>query len=120
MLWWSHGGELHGESWKRVRFLLDILHQTPGIGLKPIRPNWDDVCAVPEAPILAAKTGYRLYYYSFMRPSFREFYFDDTTPYRVEVIDTWNMTIEDKGIFSGHFKVELPARQYMAIRLQKA
>ena len=26
VLWWSHGGKLRGESWKRMGFLLDILH----------------------------------------------------------------------------------------------
>ena len=83
VLWWSHGGVLHGESWKRVGFLLDILKETPGYGLKQLKVNWDDVCGVPEDRALAEKTGYRLYYYSFMRPSFREFHLDDTTPYRV-------------------------------------
>lgn len=119
IIWWSHGGKLHGESWKRVGFLLDILNETPGIGLKPQEAEWDDICAVPEDMLKAASTGYRIYYYSFMRPSFREFYFDDNTLYHVEVIDTWNMTIEDLGTFHGHFKVKLPARQYMAVRMRK-
>lgn len=118
ILWWSHGGTLRGESWKRVRFLLDIMKETPGIGLAPQEAGWDDICAVPEDFARAAKTGYRIYYYSFMRPSFREFYFDDDTEYQVEVIDTWNMTVEDRGVMKGHFKVELPGRQYMAIRIK--
>jgi len=122
VLWWSHGGRLHGESWKRVNFLRYILGQTPGLGLKPYvkKDFWDCVCAVPENDALAESTGYRLYYFSFMRPSFREFYFDDTTPYCVEVIDTWNTTLEPVGTFTGKFKVPLPGRQYMAIRIRKA
>ena len=35
ILWWSHGGELHGESHKRFGFLLDVMKETPGIGLMP-------------------------------------------------------------------------------------
>ncbi|WP_434309260.1 DUF5605 domain-containing protein [Hominifimenecus sp. rT4P-3] len=120
ILWWSHGGKLKGESWKRIAFLSRILYQTPGIGLAPAKGNWDDVCAVPEDALRAAQTGYRIYYYSFMRPCFREFYFDDTAKYQVEVIDTWNMTIENQGVFQGKFQINLPGRQFMAIRLQKA
>ncbi len=120
VLWWSHGGRLRGESWKRVHFLHGIMCQTPGIGLAPKEQEWDEICAVPEDEQLAAKTGYHLIYYSFMRPSFREFYFDDSTWYTVEVIDTWEMTTEYRGTFKGRFCVELPGKQYMAIRIRRA
>lgn len=120
VLWWSHGGTLHGESWKRFGFLLDILKETPGIGLAPKAAQWDEICAVPQSDYLAEQTGYRLYYCSFMRPSFKEFYFDDETVYEAEVIDTWNMTVEKKGRYQGKFKVELPGRPYMAVRIRKA
>ena len=49
ILWWSHGGVLHGESHKRFQFLYDIMCQTPGVGLRPYEKcGWDEVCAVPE------------------------------------------------------------------------
>lgn len=117
ILWWSHGGPLRGESWKRVRFLRRILSETPGTGLAPVRSEWDDVSAVPEEKDLAEKTGYRIYYYSFMRPSSREFRFEDNRARRVEIIDTWNMTVEDAGVHAGHFRIPLPSRPYMAIRM---
>ena len=120
VLWWSHGGPLRGESWKRVRFLLQILKETPGEGLRFMGNEWDAVCAEPEDRHLARETGYRICYYSFMRPSFREFSLDPDTDYQVEVIDTWNMTVERLGVFRGRFRVPLPGRQYMAIRLRKA
>jgi len=125
ILWWSHGGKLRGESWKRVKFLLEILKETPGLGLKcdtyrMLMEQWDAVVGIPEDDKLAEETGYQLFYYSFMRPSFRQFNFKDDTKYRVEVIDTWNMTISDAGVHSGRFKIDLPGRQYMAIRLRKA
>ena len=81
--------------------------------------NLDCVCAIPEDEYEAEATGYRLYYYSFMRPSFRDFCFDDTTEYHVEVIDTWDMTVKDIGVFKGHFRIPLPGKQYMSIRLWK-
>ncbi len=119
VIWWSHGGKLHGESWKRFGFLLDILKETPGIGLRPLADKWDNVAAAPECERLQKIKSYYLYYYSFMCPSFRDFYFDDTTEYEVEVIDTWNMTIESQGVKKGHFRVNLPGREYMAVRLRK-
>ncbi len=122
ILWWSHGGELHGESHKRFGFLLDIMKETPGIGLMPYEKcGWDEVCAVPEestSQIKAVKE-YYLFYYSFMRPSFRDFYFDDETAFEVRVLDTWNMTVENRGIHKGKFRVELPGKQYMAVQIKK-
>ena len=60
-----------------------------------------------------------LFYTDRNQPAFRRFHFDDTHQYRVEVIDTWDMTIEDRGVFTGLFRVELPSKQYMAIRIQQ-
>ncbi|MBR3277043.1 MAG: DUF5605 domain-containing protein [Eubacterium sp.] len=123
ILWWSHGGTLKGESWKRFGFLLDILKETPGYGLKLYKNcGWDEVCAVPDDMMdeMTGSKSYRLYYYSFMRPSWREFYFDDDTEYEVKVLDTWNMTVTECGIKKGRFKVELPGRQYMAVQIRKA
>jgi hypothetical protein len=39
VLWWGHGGKLHGESPERIKFLLNILNETPGIGLKQYVPD---------------------------------------------------------------------------------
>lgn len=120
VLWWSHGGKLRGESWKRVGFLLDIMKQTPGHGLAPFPLlSWDCVCGIPEEERFRPIKSYYLIYFSFMQPSFREFYFDDSTEFEAEVIDTWNMTLEKQGVFRGKFQVRLPGRPYMAVRLRK-
>lgn len=37
ILWWSHGGELHGDCPERLQFLYQILSETPGYGLQPIK-----------------------------------------------------------------------------------
>lgn len=77
IIWWSHGGILRGESWKRIGFLLDILKETPqNVGLCRGKAEFGDLCAIPDDPTIAKETGYKIYYYTFMRPSFCEFYFD--------------------------------------------
>lgn len=119
ILWWSHGGKLHGESPARFAFLYQILCQTPALGLKPGTPeNWDDFVAVPE-DTAADEHRYRLYYFGNFRPSFRQYCFDQTHRYRAEVIDTWEMTITDAGTFRGKFQVDLPGKEYMAVRITR-
>lgn len=53
------------------------------------------------------------------RPSFR----NDVLPdgeWELDVIDTWAMTVEPMpGTHHGMARVELPARQYMAIRARR-
>lgn len=121
ILWWSHGGELHGESPERLKFLHKIMCETPGVGLMPAASSWDEVAATTEGG--AADAGkandYYIYYYSFMRPSFRDFYLDDYSNFDIEVIDTWEMTIEKRGIFCGKFRIDLPGKEYMAVRIRK-
>jgi hypothetical protein len=116
VLWWSHGGELHGESPERLKFLYCILKETPGLGLAPVEASWDEVAARAEET--AKNTDYYIYYYSFMRPSFRDYYFNDEKEYQVEVIDTWEMSIENRGYFKGKFRVVLPGKEYMAVRIR--
>ena len=119
ILWWSHGGSFRGESAKRAGFLLDILKQVPGNGLVEAESEWDDVCGVPESEWASPVKSQYLFYYSFMRPSFRDYHIDDETDFIAEVIDTWNMTVRKAGIHKGAFRVELPAKQYMAVRLRR-
>lgn len=118
ILWWSHGGELHGTSPERIQFLSDILNETPGAGLKLMPGSrWDEVAATADE--FLRDSGYYLYYYGFTRPAFKLFHFDDRHRYEVECIDTWNMTIEMLGTFQGQFKITLPGREYMALRIKR-
>jgi hypothetical protein len=118
ILWWSHGGALHGESHKRFALLRDILKQTPGGGLKPNPEQaWDEISAVPEDESYRGQ--YYLYYFSFMRPSRRTFSMAEDAAYAVTVLDTWNMTREDQGVYRGMFDIRLPARPYIAVQLKR-
>jgi hypothetical protein len=113
ILWWSHGGRLHGDSPARIKFLSEIMQQTPGDGLLPFKGEWDEVVGISDGG------AYAIHYYSSFRPGFRTFSFQDDHDYEVEIIDTWNMTIENAGTFRGKFKITLPGREYMAIRIYK-
>jgi hypothetical protein len=138
-LWWSKGGELRGESVARIAFLCQILEQMPAEGLQPIlkmdpltmepisrlRGNLPPEAQVMvEGPSNVEAAGYcgqecYLFYYGMHQPGSRNFNLPTGT-YRIECIDTWNMTIETVAeSTSGQICVRLPGHKYMAIRFQR-
>lgn len=115
-LWWSHGGELHGESPKRIRFLSKLMQELPaGTGLEAMPQYWDAVAATTDRE----EKGVIFFYFSFLRPLYRDIYIDDETEYEVDVIDTWNMTIVPQGVFKGKFRVVVGGKPYMAVRMRR-
>jgi len=113
ILWWSKGGWLHGSSPPRIAFLRKIVEEGPGKGLTYVPLEWDSVCGgVPNE--------YYIFYFGFFRPSFRIFRMPKGMQFKVDVIDTWNMTINElPGTFEGDFRIELPSRSYIAVRMRK-
>lgn len=50
----------------------------------------------------------------------REFEGESGARYKVSVVDTWGMTEEElPGTFEGKFRIDLPSKQYMMLRLTK-
>ena len=119
ILWWSHGGTLHGESYKRFSLLKQIMEEVPGKEIAYLNNEWDSTCAVPEEDVNKDVKQQYIYYYGFQRPGYRDFFVDETTDYAVDIIDTWNMTVVNAGVFHGKFRISLPAKQYIAVRLRK-
>ena len=112
-LWWSKGGELTGDAPPRIGFLLEVTDAAPGGVLEPLPGDWD----VPWG----GTADYRIAYFGFGRPRFRDITTPPGTRWHVDVIDTWNMTVDrHAGTFEGCFRVRLPGREFMAIRLSRA
>jgi hypothetical protein len=112
VLWWSKGGVLHGKSPERITFLREILESAPSGGLAPVRLV--GTCAgVPGE--------YYLAYFGFRQPVQKKFTLPEDASYRIEVIDAWDMTIQElDGTYSGKVEVALPGKPYTAIRITKA
>ena len=109
-LWWSKGGALVGDSPERIRFLLEIIKDAPGGVLEPLPSEWDVRWGGTE--------DYRIAYFGFGRPRYRDITTPPDNQWLVDVIDTWNTTIaRQPGIFTGTFRIELPGREFMAVRL---
>ncbi len=136
ILWWAKGGVLHGEAWKRIGFLRDILEEDVNSGLTPVAPS----DAWPWSRVSGASDGNVIYIYLgehqpvIWAPGL------PTEPgdYEVDVIDTWNMTVSPAKIVdapANHptrhgaqvrprrpdaaFAVELPGKPHLAIRVRQ-
>jgi hypothetical protein len=114
ILWWSKGGVLHGESPPRIAFLRCLIEERPPGGLDPV--DWGG-----EVEGAAKGDTYALFYFGHREPGRHTFHPPAGKRYRVEVIDTWEMTISQiEGTFSGEFTIPLPAKRGLSVRLTRA
>jgi hypothetical protein len=128
--WLAGGGELVGQSLPRLAFLRSIMDTMPAEGIDPI-DKWQNERT-------AGKLGeYYLIYFGREAPKAWPFmlYRDelqDGMAFRVDIIDTWNMTItplEEKFtvvkknlyvfVEKDARSVQLPGRPYIALRIQR-
>lgn len=111
-IWWAKGGELYGESPARISFLRSILEDAPfeAEALERIR----------DVPTIGVEGRYYLQYFGIHRPAFRMLELPEGQSYYAEIIDTWDMTITAlEGSYSGVCRIDLPCKQYIAIRLRR-
>ncbi|MCR8726130.1 DUF5060 domain-containing protein [Frigidibacter sp. ROC022] len=137
LIWWAKGGKLHGEAWKRIKFLRELLEQDVEHGLEPMGSYY----AFPFGRISAGmdgENGTRFIYFGEHQPArWTTGLPADGGEYDVDLIDTWAMTIEPAKIVEAHvppptrhgnvtrggvadadFGVELPGRPRLALRIR--
>jgi hypothetical protein len=122
VLWWAKGGKLHGESPARIAFLRQIIEDVPAPGLFPLQ--LDELRKTfPEGVYKGMAGGrngddYLLIYQGRHQPRFRKINLPEGVSYRIDIIDTWNMTIDRfADAATGQVEVELPRMKYLAIRV---
>lgn len=112
VLWWSKGGRLVGSSPARFEFLRAFLADCPQGILEPLPSEWD--------ARRAGDDDVQVIYLGFSRPTFRRVRVEPGTTWEVDVVDTWEMTVQAlPGRFEADFTVALPGREYMALRLRR-
>jgi hypothetical protein len=115
VLWWSKGGVLHGQSPDRIGFLRIIMEKRPAEGVVPFHNLWN------KEMILIKDGEYYLYYYGYAQQKAARLRLPEDVKFRIEVIDTWNMTITPvDGLFSGNAEIRLPGSPWMAVRAVRA
>jgi len=113
VLWWAKGGHLKGKSVKRIRFLREVVEQ--------LNMNLD--YNKPEAGGSNISGGNlnqgMLVYFGNHQPANWDFDFPEGN-YKIELIDTWNMTIETLGEkYSGKQSIKLSGKPRTALRITK-
>jgi hypothetical protein len=112
VIWWSKGGTLHGESPARIAFLRDLVAQSPTARLVPLDGGWDFARA-------GVAGQYVIDYFGTHRPLYRTVTVPEGMTARIDVIDGWNMTVEEvPGVHTGAVRVDLPARPHVAVRMR--
>ena len=113
-VFWSKGGTLRGESIPRLAFLRELIEASPTGTIEPLPGDWD-------FPSGGVEDSYILTYFGASRPLFRTIHVSEGLHARIDIIDTWNMTITElPGSYDEDLKVQLPARPFMAVRVRAA
>jgi hypothetical protein len=100
--WMSGGGSLIGESVRRIAFLRQVMQDGP-----------------QDIPNGCGDGAYHLHYLGARQPATHLLDLPDGE-FTVDVIDTWEMTVRRlPGTFRGRSRIELPQRQYIAVRAER-
>jgi hypothetical protein len=106
ILWWSHGGVLHGTSPAKIALLRKLLEETVALGPGPIGftnfSNDPDAARRPNGSVL-------FYYFDEQQPSEGTFPLPEGKTFTAEYIDTVTLARTPlPGEFSGNAEVKLP------------
>ncbi|HEY6991444.1 MAG TPA: DUF4038 domain-containing protein [Bryobacteraceae bacterium] len=112
--WISKGGELLGESPKRIAFLKRIFEEAPSAAMEAVDH--------PYYPCIAKANSYYLYFFDLHQPAEYEFQLPENAgTFQADLLDPWEMTnTRLEGSYRGKFSLKLPAKPYLAIRFQKS
>ncbi len=123
-IWWAHGGKLYGDSPERIGFCRKFMEGLPeDMDLVPYERgfclgtfNWDITCMANN---WSEGTDDVVLYFGFFRPAYRDLELPEGKTYTIDVVDTWNMTVETlPGTYTGKVRVDLPSRQYMLLHVR--
>lgn len=140
-IWWAHGGKLYGQSAARIEFMRPIFADVPADAtpldnhmaqqqvwpLSPtlqgeatqITPAMEKAIQYWDIPVLRSGEQYQLLYFGWFNPAYRVIPLPEGHEYTVDVIDTWNMSIETlPGTYTSSVTVNL-GKQYMAVRIRE-
>lgn len=114
ILWWSHGGVLHGKSPERIALLRKLLEETIALGPGPIGFNY-----VGDHPLFCARRlndSAWFYYFDEHQPAEMTLTLPEGKKYSAEIIDT--LTLERTtlpGEFTGESAMKLPGRPWLSL-----
>jgi hypothetical protein len=106
ILWWSHGGVLHGISPEKIAFLRKLLEETIALGPGPV-----GFSSISEDPSGAQRPNGAaiFYYYDEQQPAEATYTLPEGKTYTAEYVDTVKLTRTPlDGEYSGAASVKMP------------
>ena len=111
LLWWAKGGVLRGHSPARIQFMKTIIEGMPYQEMEP------DFSHLPDVYILARAGDCYLVYFAGQRPL--DLVLPGDRPYKLDVIDPWEMkTVAAGSVEPGRYQYA-PPRQDHVLRLSR-
>lgn len=110
ILWWSHGGILHGTSPEKIAFLRKLLEETIAIG-----PGHIGFTNISDDPVGARRLNNSVifYYFDEHQPAEGTFTLPEGKKYTAEYIDTLALTRTPlPGEYSGKAEVKMPGKPF--------
>ena len=135
--WWAKGGQLRGESWRRIGFLRDLIEADVENGLTPITPSdrWEfnRVSGAHDGDVLY------LYFGEHQPRAWAVGLPKEDGDYQIDLIDTWEMTVSPLqkasppvspglrqrggaivgGAPEAAFGLDLPGKPWQAVRVRR-
>lgn len=126
VIWWSHGGTLHGTSPPRIAFLRELVEESAAfVGKDAKRTGFDAEVSsyylnASTVDASGRATSEILYFMDFHSPVFYDFPLPQGT-YTAELIDPIAMKVTPlTGTYSGKTRLKLSGRPYQALLFRKA
>jgi hypothetical protein len=110
ILWWSHGGKLHGTSPAKIALLRKLLEETIALGPGPIGFN-----NISDLPVGASRPNGSVlfYYFDEHQPAEGTFTLPEGNAYTAEYVDTVTLARTPlPGEYSGKAEVKLPGKPW--------
>ncbi|MFP5230105.1 MAG: DUF5060 domain-containing protein [Acidobacteriota bacterium] len=113
VLWWSHGGVLHGTSPAKIAFLRSLLEETIAVGPGPI--GFTNFATDPAAA-RRANDAVIFYYLDYHQPAQLSFDLPAGKIYTAEYVDTQQLTRTSiAGDHAGKVMLQLPGRPWGSV-----
>jgi hypothetical protein len=110
ILWWSHGGVLHGTSPAKIALLRKLLEETIAMG-----PGHIGFTNISDDPVGARRPNGTVifYYFDEHQPAEATFTLPEENTYTAEYVDTVELTrTQLPGEFTGKAEVKLPGKPW--------
>jgi hypothetical protein len=116
VLWWGKGGQLKGQSPARIAFFRKIMEALPIKEMEPTLAKLGEGTGNKGVCFILAKPGHVYLGYTLNENRLINLDLEGSIDYKIELIDTWDMTIKDLGTAKpGRYTLKTTA-QYQAIR----